>query len=148
MPTNSPVAVSFLEKSWLASAMPKSAIFTWPFGVIIRLPGLMSRCTTPLSCAVASPWAVWFISFSAFSTLSWPSRLSSEDSDSPSMNSIAKNGCPVLSSVPMKYTWMMYGSFSTAIERASRRKRSTRLVSCASDGDSSLIATKRLSAGS
>ena len=34
-----------------ARAMPKSVTFTWPCGVINTLPGLMSRCTTPLRCA-------------------------------------------------------------------------------------------------
>ncbi len=34
-----------------AWAMPKSATFTWPLGAMRMLPGLMSRCTTPLRWA-------------------------------------------------------------------------------------------------
>jgi hypothetical protein len=30
-----------------ARAMPKSITLTWPCGVSITLPGLMSRCTMP-----------------------------------------------------------------------------------------------------
>ena len=42
-------------------AMPKSAILISPRLLIIRLPGLMSRWTTPRSCAVARPIAVCWI---------------------------------------------------------------------------------------
>ena len=39
--------------------MPKSMTFTWPAAVIMMLPGLMSRCTTPARCeysrAVSTP---------------------------------------------------------------------------------------------
>ena len=38
-------------------ARPKSRILT-PSSVIIRLPGLTSRCTTPCACAFASPSAI------------------------------------------------------------------------------------------
>ena len=38
----------------MARAMPKSATFTWPVGVMMTLPGLMSRCTTPLRWAKPS----------------------------------------------------------------------------------------------
>ena len=34
-----------------ALAMPKSASLTTPSVLTIRLPGLTSRCTTPLRCA-------------------------------------------------------------------------------------------------
>ena len=45
MPMTWPVAVS---GTWSAMrAMPKSVILTRPSGVISRLPGLMSRCTSP-----------------------------------------------------------------------------------------------------
>ena len=37
----------------MARAMPKSVTFTWPSRVISTLPGLTSRCTTPLRWANA-----------------------------------------------------------------------------------------------
>ena len=36
---------------WATLAMPKSVILSWPAGVINRLPGLMSRCTSARACA-------------------------------------------------------------------------------------------------
>src|ERR1035438_2728867 len=48
-PTTAAVCVSVLLSSTLA--MPKSAIFTTPSDCRMMLPGLMSRCTTPLLCA-------------------------------------------------------------------------------------------------
>src|ERR1035438_332143 len=48
-PTTAAVCVSVLLSSTLA--MPKSAIFTTPADCRMMLPGLMSRCTTPLLCA-------------------------------------------------------------------------------------------------
>ena len=38
-------------------ARPKSSIFTAPPAVSLTLPGLRSRCTTPLSCAASRPAA-------------------------------------------------------------------------------------------
>ena len=42
------VSPSSVLTAW---AMPKSVTFTWPSSVSSTLPGLMSRCTTPLRCA-------------------------------------------------------------------------------------------------
>ncbi len=43
-------------------AIPKSATFTWPVGVSMMLPGLMSRWITPCACAAesaeATDWAI------------------------------------------------------------------------------------------
>ena len=43
----------------VARAMPKSVILTRPSGSTSRLPGLMSRCTTPAACATPSASATW-----------------------------------------------------------------------------------------
>ena len=56
VPITWPVAVS---GTWSAMrAMPKSVILTRPSGVISRLPGLMSRCTSPAAWAACSAAAV------------------------------------------------------------------------------------------
>ena len=44
------VCATVVEESETARAMPKSMTFTWPVGVTMTLPGLMSRCTTPARC--------------------------------------------------------------------------------------------------
>ena len=56
VPITWPVAVS---GTWSARrAMPKSVTFTRPVGVIMRLPGLTSRCTSPWAWAAESAAAV------------------------------------------------------------------------------------------
>ncbi len=56
VPITWPVAVS---GTWSAiRAMPKSVILMRPSGVISRLPGLMSRCTSPAWWAACSADAV------------------------------------------------------------------------------------------
>ncbi len=57
VPTSWPVLVTGAESA--ARAMPKSVIFTTPPGASSRLPGLMSRCTSPARCAACRPDAVW-----------------------------------------------------------------------------------------
>jgi hypothetical protein len=44
------VSATVDELSDTARAMPKSMTLTWPAGVTMTLPGLMSRCTTPARC--------------------------------------------------------------------------------------------------
>src|SRR5216117_3434635 len=58
VPSTMPVLV--LKSSERMRAMPKSMIFTCPRASSMMLPGLMSRCTTPRSCAKASPSATWW----------------------------------------------------------------------------------------
>ena len=48
VPITAPICVRFEESM---RAMPKSAIFSRPLVMMIRLAGLMSRCQTPCSCA-------------------------------------------------------------------------------------------------
>jgi len=55
VPMTMPVLV--LKSSLRMRAMPKSMILAWPRGSSMMLPGLMSRCTTPRSCAKPSPSA-------------------------------------------------------------------------------------------
>jgi hypothetical protein len=50
-PVTSPEAVIVESR---ARAMPKSASFAVPSGVIRMLDGLTSRCTMPAACAAAS----------------------------------------------------------------------------------------------
>ena len=58
MPSTEPTWV--IEDSSLnALAMPKSASFTTPSSPRRRLPGLTSRCTTPLRCAYSRPRQAW-----------------------------------------------------------------------------------------
>ena len=49
-----PVWVSSSSLPPKALAMPKSATFTWPFWLIMMLPGLTSRWTVPLRWAKPS----------------------------------------------------------------------------------------------
>ncbi len=53
MPSTVAVWVSW-ELDELALAIPKSTTFTPPSSVIMMLPGLMSRCTSPAACATSS----------------------------------------------------------------------------------------------
>ncbi len=43
----------------VSRATPKSMIFTVPSSLMKMLAGLMSRCTTPASCACSSPASTW-----------------------------------------------------------------------------------------
>ncbi len=48
------VSATVDDESETARAIPKSITFTAPDGVIMTLPGLMSRCTTPARCEYSS----------------------------------------------------------------------------------------------
>ncbi|GAA5188620.1 hypothetical protein GCM10023322_39700 [Rugosimonospora acidiphila] len=52
-----PAARAMAETGSTVVAAPKSMIFT-PFDVIMMLPGVRSRCTTPRRCAMASTSAM------------------------------------------------------------------------------------------
>ena len=84
-----PVWVRFSSaEAVMARAIPKSATFTWPALVIMMLPGLMSRWTTPLwwakpraaATSAAMPAAV------LAGGVPWVRRIS--DRLRPSMNSM------------------------------------------------------------
>ena len=50
VPTIAVVSATVEEESDTARAIPKSMTLMRPESVIITLPGLMSRCTTPARC--------------------------------------------------------------------------------------------------
>ena len=79
-------------------ARPKSRILTRPSRDTKTFSGFMSRCTMPLSCAVARPLAICTANSSILRTgiAPAPSRLRSV---SPSSNSVTMYGAP--SSLPM-----------------------------------------------
>ena len=80
-----------VAESDTARAMPKSMTFTWPVVVIMMLPGLMSRCTTPArweySRAVSTP-SITRTAAAGSSGPSWMMSLSRR----PSTNSMMMNG--------------------------------------------------------
>jgi hypothetical protein len=84
-----------------AFARPKSVIFTTPRRVIIRLPGLMSRCTIPWllpMAALAWTWAMPRQNCTAYDSTWGVARghsLSRSDCRSvPSTYSRKRKGCP------------------------------------------------------
>ena len=72
----------------MAWAMPKSATFTWPLGEIRMLPGLMSRCTTPLRWAKPSAAATSAVISAARRGCSGPSVRTISDRLRPSTYSM------------------------------------------------------------
>jgi len=68
--------------------MPKSMIFTRPSASTMMLPGFTSRCTTPASCAKASPSATRAVISTASDGGMTPSWIRSRSSR-PSSSSIA-----------------------------------------------------------
>jgi hypothetical protein len=78
--------------------MPKSITFTSPEGVIMTLPGLMSRCTMPARWATSSaPQTSAAISSARWGS-SRPSSSSRSRSVRPSTYSMTMNGAPSASS--------------------------------------------------
>ena len=94
VPTTSPVFVTFWFSAPAALAMPKSTTFTQSepsrFFAIMMLSGFRSRCTMPISCATWRPSAACFAMFAARIGGRAPFLSTSDVSDSPSMNSIAR----------------------------------------------------------
>ena len=92
VPMTWPVAVS---GTWSARrAMPKSVTFTRPLGVIIRLPGLTSRCTRPWACAAESAAAVCRMMLSVRSVESVESFSRIADRGWPGTSSITRYAEP------------------------------------------------------
>ena len=71
-------------------ARPKSMISTSPRPSSMMLAGFRSRCSTPLSCAAASPAQILRAISSALSEGRRPMRRSSDDRSSPSTYSIER----------------------------------------------------------
>ena len=104
--------------------MPKSTIVRCPRADTMRLLGLMSRCTTPISCAAASPEQACLAMRSTLSTGNIPSPLacrwrSMASMDMPSASSITMNSS--LPTRPASRAEMMLGCLSRASVSASRR---------------------------
>ncbi|HEX5052770.1 MAG TPA: hypothetical protein VFZ65_13420 [Planctomycetota bacterium] len=127
VPTMAPLSV--IEPVPVSRARPKSVIATRgppePDSAplrSIRLPGLMSRCTTPWSCANCSARPTAAAMAQAFCSGSGPTR-SRSSSVTPSTNSIA-NQCrrPF---VPWSTKATMSGWRTRAMMRPSRRKRAS-----------------------
>ncbi|MCF0091114.1 hypothetical protein B0E37_06233 [Streptomyces sp. MH192] len=103
-----PVRVRAAPGSSMKRAMPKSAIFVVPSASTSRLPGLMSRCTIPWSCATASPAAVWAAMRATRSAGSGPFSLRIRARLSPATSSMTRNRLPSYSpksSTPTTFPW-------------------------------------------
>ena len=85
------VCATVVDESETARAMPKSMTFTWPVVVIMMLPGLMSRCTTPARCEYSSAVSTPSMTRTAAAGSSGPSWMMSL-SRRPSTNSMMMNG--------------------------------------------------------
>ena len=119
-------AVSRGELSSSSRAMPKSTIVRWPRADTMRLLGLMSRCTTPIACAAASPEQACLAIRSTLSTGNRPRPLacrwrSMAAIDIPSASSITMNSS--LPTRPASRAETMLGCRSRASVSASRRNR-------------------------
>ena len=125
-PTVSLGAVSRGELSSSSRAMPKSTIVRCPRADTMRLLGLMSRCTTPIACAAASPEQACLAMRSTLSTGNIPRPLacrwrSMAAIEIPSASSITMNSS--LPTRPASRAEMMLGCLSRASVSASRRNR-------------------------
>jgi hypothetical protein len=123
-------------------AMPKSQTFNRPDFSTIRLPGLMSRCTTCISCAAASASASW-IPYDSRSSSGSPegNRSITLPRSSPSSSSITRNNRSSCSS--KSNTTVIPGCCSDAASSASLRNRATSVGEVPSAGGSTLTATGR-----
>ncbi|PSK62813.1 hypothetical protein B0E53_05279 [Micromonospora sp. MH33] len=88
VPSTEPAAVSWPTRS--ERAMPKSVSTSVPLGRTSRLPGFTSRCTMPFSCAACSASAACASRAMVRAGVSRPTRLSVEESASPSTYSITR----------------------------------------------------------
>src|SRR5688572_24197513 len=139
--TPSDVRPEALPDSLTALATPKSVTRAWP-RLTITLSGLMSRCTTPCSCAYASASVTSRSNRTASATGSSPSRASFARSDSPSMNGITYHSrSPDAFALNSGTTC---GCWSRAASWISRRNRSW-LTLAAISGGRTLTTTLRAS---
>jgi len=149
VPRMAVVCATVVDESEMARAMPKSITLTWPVLVIMMLPGLMSRCTTPARWEYSSAVRTPSMMRTASAGASGPSRMMSL-SRRPSTYSMTMNGIcvslPLESttvSSPASKTRTMVGCAIRAAACASWRKRVRNAGSAASDDLSSLMATVR-----
>ena len=132
--------------TWRAS--PKSMTRTWLSRPTMTLSGLKSRCTSPFSCAAASPRPAAMNTFRMSCQLR-AAACSQYVTVFPSTNSIAMNTCSW--KVPTSKTTTTFGCESRAIACASRSVRwrpSWRETPFPGFTRSSLTATLRSSSGS
>ena len=97
VPISAPVPVSSSDQGdW---AIPKSVTFTRPSRAMSRLPGLMSRCSTPAACAACSAAAAWAITSAVRPGSSGPDEASTAASEGPSTSSMTRKAgsCSVAS---------------------------------------------------
>jgi len=130
--------------------IPKSTTLA-PAPVSITFTGVMSRCTTPWACAVASAEATSTDMVTASRQGIGPCRAIRAETDSPSFSSITTYGTVSrLSSgdSPKSKMPVMCGWQSRAAASASCRSRSRNAWSPASCGESTLTATDRPSVSS
>ncbi len=106
--------------------------------LIIRLAGLMSRCTTPCAWACARPAAIWRTRVSARRGGSGPLSISWR-SVVPETYSITRYGAP--SHTPKSTTETQLGCVSLLITRVSRSNRARNSASLANVAWRNLIAT-------
>ncbi len=154
VPTTMPVWVIEVTPDCMARAMPKSMTLTTPRLVIITLPGLMSRWTSPFSWLISRAASTSAVTFRALSAGIAPycrmSSSSTEPSGRPSTYSMTMYGVamPFNSSSPVSKTETMLVCVSLATACASRRKRSRKACSRPSSVWSVLMATWRSSTAS
>ena len=140
----SPAPASSALGAAAGRAMPKSRIFSLPSCVMNRFSGLMSRWTSPFSCAAESPRASCTPYSSALRNGS-ARPASRRRNVSPSSSSETTYGPD--SSWPMSCTMRMFGSASAPAVRASCSRRRSSSASRTPDA-STLTATSRSSSRS
>ena len=143
------VWATVVEEFEMARAIPKSITLTWPVLVIMMLPGLMSRCTTPARCEYSRAVSTPSMMRTASEASTAPSRMMSL-SRRPSTYSITMNGTcdswpldSVMVSSPASNTRTMVGCAIRAAACASCRNRVRNAGSVASVDLSNLMATVR-----
>ena len=140
VPTSVSVALSpAVRAAEIALAIPKSVTTAVPADSS-TLSGLMSRWTTPCSCAYASARATSPRIRTTSGMMSAGPSVSRLRSDSPWTNGMVKYGSPFAS--PAARTGTMFACCSEAATRISRSKRSM-LSAAPSSGDKTLTTTFR-----
>ncbi len=126
-----PVCVIDVTPDSSARAMPKSMTLTLPLRSNMTLPGLMSRCTRPMSCEASSAFSTPTVTRRAASVgiaPYWPiASLIASRRPCPSISCMTMYGVLEPSgamSSPLSYTVTMFGCSSRATAWASRRNRS------------------------